>query len=83
MIDIVSIYFHTKNQVGGFCVGGVSIQPGDLPRTQKNDKQVDFLKCVCLYKSTWRFMSIIEYIIYSSSSEERRVDYLKEAGCRL
>ena len=28
--DMVRIFYHTKNQVGGLCVGGVS---GVLPRT--------------------------------------------------
>ena len=31
--DADNIYYCTKNQVGGLCVGGVSIQPGHLPRS--------------------------------------------------
>ena len=30
LVDIVSIVYHIKNPAGGLCVGGVSIQPGDL-----------------------------------------------------
>ena len=38
VIDIVMIFYHTKNQVGGLCIGaytigGVSIQPDNLPLT--------------------------------------------------
>ena len=46
LIDIVTIFYHTKNQVGGLCVGGVSIQPGDLPQTPLFVKKlVYFQKC--------------------------------------
>ena len=33
VIYIVSIFYHAKNQVGGLCVGKISIQTGNLPHT--------------------------------------------------
>ena len=35
VIVIVSIFYHDKNQVGGLCVGGGTIQPGTYHTPQK------------------------------------------------
>ena len=32
VIDIVSIFYHTKNQVGGLCIGGISLLNGSLTK---------------------------------------------------
>ena len=41
VIDIVSIFYHTKNQVDGLCVGKVSLQPGTPKFFAKNCKNSD------------------------------------------
>ena len=61
VIDIVSIFYHTKNQVGGLCVGGVSnetrrtshspwevrrVRPGEDYREQSSKSQLIFDKVV-------------------------------------
>ena len=38
VIDIASIFYHTKNQVGGLCVGGISIQPTHPTKIKKSLK---------------------------------------------
>ena len=71
VILIVVIFYQTKNQVGWLCLGGVSIQPGDILLTQKNTIFINNLRNMLTENLTGKLVGLLD----------GKFGFLSKVGC--